>query len=77
MTLQVDIPDSLLRQASELAVRQKVTVDQLIAAALSAQLAAAAARPSIAERARRVNWQKVDDVLARVPADPPDPEDQR
>ena len=77
MTVQVNIPDSLLRQASELAERQQVTVDQVVAAALSAQVSAAASRPSIAERTQRVNWQKVDDILARVPADPPVPGDER
>jgi hypothetical protein len=77
MTLQVNIPDSLLRQTAELAERQKVSVDQVVAAALSAQVSAAATRPSIAERARRVNWQKVDEILARVPANPPLPGDER
>jgi ActR/RegA family two-component response regulator len=60
-----------------LAQRQQVTVDQVVAAALSAQVSAAAARPSIAARAQRVNWQKVDQILARVPAKPPAPGDER
>lgn len=77
MTLQVNIPDSLLRQTAELAERQQVTVDQVVAAALSAQVSAAATHPSIAERAKRVNWQKVDEILARVPANPPVPGDER
>lgn len=77
MTLQVNIPDSLLRQTAELAERQQVTVDQVVAAALSAQVSAAATRPGIAERAQRVNWQKVDEILARVPAHPPVPGNER
>jgi hypothetical protein len=77
MTLQVNIPDSLLRQTADLAERQQVTVDQVVAAALSAQVSAAATRPSIAERAQRVNWQKVDKILARVPDVPPVPGDER
>ena len=76
MTLQVDIPDSLVRQAGELAARQHVTVDQIVASALAAQISAAATRPSIAERGRRVNWQKVDELLARVPNQPPLPGDE-
>jgi len=71
MTLQVDIPDSLVRQANELADQQKVSVDQVVAAALSAQIAAAPTHPNVAERAGRVNWQRVDAILARVPAKPP------
>lgn len=77
MTLQVDIPDSLVRQASELAERQHVSVDQVVAAALSAQVSSAAARPSIAERAKRVNWQRVDEILDSVPANPPASEEER
>ena len=76
MTLQVNILDSLLRQATELAARQQVTVDQVVTAALSAQVSAAATRPSVAERAQRANWQKVDEILARVPANPPVPGDE-
>jgi hypothetical protein len=76
MTLQVDIPDSLVRQAGELAERQHVSVDQVVAAALVAQISSAPGRPTIAERAQRVNWQRVDEILARVPANQPTPEDQ-
>ena len=76
MTLQVDIPDSLVRQTNELAERQHVSVDQVVAAALSAQISSAPTRPSIAERAKRVNWQRVDEILDRVPANPPSPEDK-
>ncbi len=71
MTLHVDIPDLLVRQANELAQDQHVSVDQVVAAALSAQISAARSRPSIAERAKRVNWQRVDEILTRVPAAPP------
>ncbi len=76
MTLQVNIPDSLARQANELAERQRVSVDQVVAAALTAQISAAPARDGIAARARRVNWQRVDEILARVPANPPQPGDE-
>ena len=76
MTLQVDIPDSLVRQANELADRQQVSVDQVVAAALSAQISSAPARLSIAERAKCVNWQRVDKILDRVPANPPLPGDE-
>ena len=71
MTLHVDIPDLLVRQANELAKDQHVSVDQVVAAALSAQISAARARPGIAERAQRVNWQRVDEILTHVPAAPP------
>ena len=73
MTLQIEIPDSLAKQTSELAARQHISVDQVVAAALTAQISAAATRPSVAER---VNWRKVDDILARVPNVPPLPGDE-
>lgn len=71
MTLQVEISDSLARQVTELAAQQSVTVEQLVTGALTAQLDAAPARPSIKERAARVDWDKVDGILARVPDVPP------
>ncbi len=76
MTLQVDIPDSLVRQAGELARQQRVSVDQVVAAALTAQISSAPTRPSITERAQRVNWQRVDEIIDRVPTNPPAPEDK-
>ncbi|MST94160.1 MAG: hypothetical protein EXS33_02615 [Pedosphaera sp.] len=76
MTLQVNIPDSLVRQAGELAERQHVNVDQVMVAALTAQISSASTRPSIADRARRVNWERVNEILDRVPTNPPAPEDQ-
>lgn len=77
MVLQVDIPDSLARQVADLAARQQVSVGQVVAAALTAQVSAAETSPSIAERAQRADWRKVDEILARVPDRPPLPGDGR
>ena len=77
MTFHVNLPDSLAAQARELAAREHVTVDALIASALTAQLDHTPHRPTIAERAARVDWQKVDAILARVPAAPPLAGDER
>jgi hypothetical protein len=74
--LEVKIPDLLLKQVNEVAVKEKVSVDQIVSIALAAQVSASQARESISSRARRVDWQKVDDVLARVPANPPLPGDE-
>jgi hypothetical protein len=70
-TLQVKIPDLLLQQLNEVAVKERVSVDQIVSIALAAQVSASQARESISSRAKRVDWQKVDDILARVPATPP------
>ena len=77
MTLHVNLPDSLAAQARELAAREHVTVDALIASALTAQLDHTPYRPTIAERAACVEWQKVDAILARVPNVPPVAGDER
>jgi hypothetical protein len=75
-TLEVHIPDLLLRQVNEIAAKDKVSVDQIVSIALAAQVSAAQARESISSRAKRVNWQKVDDILARVPNSAPLPGDE-
>ena len=76
MRLQVEIPDSLARQVSELAARQSVTVDQIVAAALIAHIGLAPLRPGIAERAKRGKVEDLDKILDRVPNVPPVPGDE-
>ena len=71
MTLHIELPAAIARQARELAAREHITVDSLIAAALTAQLDHAPHRPTIAERAARVDWPRVDEILARVRATEP------
>jgi hypothetical protein len=75
-TLEVRIPDLLLKQVNEVAAKEKISVDQIVAIALAAQVSASQARESISSRAKRVDWQKVDDILARVPASPALPGDE-
>jgi hypothetical protein len=75
-TLEVKIPDLLLKQVNEVAVKAKVSVDQIVSIALAAQVSASQARESISSRAKRVDWQKLDDILARVPANSPLPGDE-
>ena len=65
MTLHFNLPDSLAAPARALAEREHITVDALIASALSVPLDHTPHRPTIAERAARVDWQKVDAILAR------------
>ena len=77
MTLHIELPETIARQARDLATREHITVDSLIAAALTAQLDHTPHRPTIAERAARVDWPRVDEILARVPAAPPVPSDER
>lgn len=76
MNLQLELPDQLVRQVSDLAEKQHVSVNQIVAVELAAQVSAAETRPSIRERAERVNWRRVDEILAKVPAEPPLPGDE-
>ena len=75
-TLQAQIPEFLLQEVQELAATQHATVDQIVSVALAAQVSAWRTRESIASRAGCVNWEKVDEILARVPDVPPDPGDE-
>lgn len=75
-SLQVQIPELLLQEVEELAATQDATVDQIVALALAAQVSAWRTRTSISSRAGRVDWQKVDEILARVPDVPPEPGDE-
>jgi len=75
-TLEVKIPDLLFKQLNEVAAKEKVSVDQIVSIALAAQVSASQARESISSRAKRVDWRKVDDILDRVPANPPLPGDE-
>jgi hypothetical protein len=75
-TIEARVPDLLLQQVQELANKEQVSVDQIVSIALAAQVSASRTRESVASRARRVNWQKVDEILARVPDVPPLPGDE-
>jgi hypothetical protein len=76
-SLEAKIPDLLLKQVRELAEKERVSVDQIVSIALAAQVSASQTRESIASRAKRVNWQRVDEILSRVPDVPPAPEDAK
>ena len=72
MTLHIELPETIAHQSRDLAAREHITVDSL-----TAQPNHAPHRPTIAQRAARVDWPRVDEILARVPAAPPIPEDER
>jgi hypothetical protein len=75
-TLEAKVPDLLLKQVRELADKQKVSVDQIVSSALTAQVSAHSMRESTASRACRVHWPKVDEILSRVPDVTPLPGDE-
>ncbi len=75
-TIQAQIPDFLARIAAEVAEREKVSLDQIIALALASQLTAWKVRDDIETRARRGNLEAFDRVMAKVPGVPPMPGDE-
>ena len=60
-----------MKQLTALAEQEKTTVDQLVSIALAAQVSAWQTRESYESRARRVNYEAVDRILAKVPDVPP------
>lgn len=76
-TIQAQVPDALAREVAEIAEREKVTVDQMINLALASQVGAWRKRDTIAERAKRGDWDKFDRVMAKVRNVPPLPGDEK
>ena len=74
--LKAQIPDSLYKQVEALATREEVTIDQLVAIALSAQVSAWMTKDYLEERAKRGSWQKFQEVLAKVPDVEPEEDDK-
>ena len=75
-TLRAEVPDLLLQEVGEIAAQQGASIDQLVSLALAAQVSAWRTRESVESRAARVDWKKVDEILARVPDVPPLPGDE-
>jgi hypothetical protein len=71
MTIQANIPDFLIRQATEVAQREGTSVDAIIAIALSSQVTTWQVRDTVEQRAQRGRLSDLDDILAAVPDVPP------
>ena len=73
MTLNVTVPDAVYRQMAELAERQGVSVERMVAAALAEQLSGWSRVEQMAERGSR---ERCLAALDKVPAVEPAPEDR-
>jgi hypothetical protein len=73
MTLNVTVPDAMYRQIADLATRQQVSVERIVAAALAEQLSGWARKEQMAERGNREDFRA---ALDKVPAAEPAPEDR-
>ena len=75
-TIEAKVPDYLAKLAAEVAEREKVSVDQIIALALSAQVEAWRIRDDMETRARRAKPEEFARLLDKVPDVPPMPGDE-
>jgi hypothetical protein len=72
-TINTKIPDTLFRQAVTIAEREEMTLDQFIALALASQISSWEVGKTFTERAKRGDWGKAREVLAKAPnAEPED-----
>jgi hypothetical protein len=65
-TISLRLPESLHKQARELAKREDISINQLIATALAEKMAALMTGEYLSERAARGNRRKFDRVLGKV-----------
>lgn len=65
--LNVTIPDALYQQVAELVARENISLDQWVAIALSAQVAAWMTQNYLVERAKWGIWEQFQQVLMKVP----------
>jgi len=64
--LNVKIPDFLYKQIEALAVKENMSLEQLVSIALSAQVSAWMTKDYIEEKAKRGSWNKFQQVLTKV-----------
>jgi hypothetical protein len=75
-TLSLRLPESLHQKLRELAARDDVSINQLIATAVAEKTSALLTVDYLEARARRADRRAFDRVLARVPDTPPLPGDE-
>ena len=73
MTLNVTVPDTVYRQIAELAARQQVSVERIVAAALAEQLSGWTRVGQMAEGGSRERFLA---AMDKVPSAEPAPEDR-
>ncbi len=74
--IEASIPDYLAKQTFAVAERENLPVDQIIALALSAQIASWKGSEEMAARAKRADLANFDRIMSRVPDVPPIPGDE-
>ena len=69
MKISANIPDVLYQQLESFAEKEQISIDGLVAIALSSQIALWSTRDYLEEKA---NWDAFERVLAKVPNIEPD-----
>ncbi len=64
--INVSLPDSLLKQATTLAQKENISINQLIALALAEKLSALMTEDYLEERAKRGDKEKFDRAMQKV-----------
>ncbi len=75
-TLSVRLPDSLHNKARELAQRDDISINQMIATALAEKISALTTEEYLEARAARGSRRKFRKAMAKVPHRPPLPGDE-
>ena len=66
-TIEAKIPEPVLRQARELAEREKIPLDQLISLAVTQAVGVWSNESYVTLRAKRASREKFDEALKQVP----------
>ncbi len=74
--IEAQVPDFLAKQARAAAERERVPLDQIVALALSAQLAVWRGSDDMETRVRRANRSEFQRILAKAPDVAPLPGDE-
>jgi hypothetical protein len=74
-TISLRLPESIHRRLADLADREGVSINQLIASAAAEKLAALMTEEYLAERGARASRSRFRDALAKVPDVAPGPHD--
>jgi hypothetical protein len=74
--INIKLPDSILKKASELAAKDGVSLDQFVSLAVAEKLSAWLTEDDIDQRARRASREKFDEALAQIPDVPPEEHDK-
>ena len=76
MKISANIPDALYQQLESFAEKEQISMDGLVAIALSSQISAWLTKDYLEERAKRGSWDGFERVLAKVPDVEPDEMDR-